>query len=254
MFIGFFGLGVAYTPNYNLDDELRSPKNVVRDQYRNPRATLNFFQMKSDDDVLEVLPGSGYYTEILLPLVGERGSYVAAHYPTTQDQLKYRFDSRVNFENMLSRKYGDLNYDIVAIDELSKLDSSSFGVVLTFRNIHSLIKEGTLSAQLAEYLRLLRPGGRLGIVQHEADLGLSLIEAAKLGYVQEDELIRIVKESGFISAGTSAVNNNSLDDGTHENGVWSLPPSLKGGDVQREKFEAIGESNRMTLLFVKPIR
>lgn len=250
----FYAYIASFTPDYGLDDSLRSSKNIERDKYRHPEETLDFFKIRSDDDVLEILPGSGYYTEVLLPFVGSRGTYVAAHYPASSEQAEYRFNSRVNFENMVSNKYGEYNYDIVDYDKLDGLPVNSFGAVLTFRNMHGFINAGVLEEQISEYFRILRPGGRLGVVQHRGKGKLDLLKESKLGYVPEKAIIEAAEAAGFVLSGSSEVNNNPLDAGDHENGVWSLPPSLRGGDKDKEKYLAIGESDRMTLLFSKPIR
>lgn len=250
----FFAYIASFTPDYGLGSSLRLPENIERDKYRHPQETLEFFKIRSDDDVLEILPGSGYYTEILLPFVGGRGTYVAAHYPASSNQPEYRFNSRVNFENMVSNKYDEYNYDIVDYDKLNDLPANSFGVILTFRNIHGLINAGVFEDQISEYFRILRPGGRLGVVQHRGKGELGLLEEAKLGYVPEEAVIGAAEVAGFVLSGSSGVNDNSLDAGGHENGVWSLPPSLRGGDESKERYLAIGESDRMTLMFSKPIR
>ncbi len=250
----FFAVIAQHEPDYNLDSPLRNANNVERDKYRHPAETLNLFKIKSDDDVLEILPGGGYYAEVLLPFVGERGTYVAAHYPASAEQSEYRLNSRLNFESMVSKKYGSYNYDIVDYNKLNLLDENSFGVVLTFRNLHGLIKAGQFEEQLAEYIRILRPGGRLGIVQHRGNSELSLLEGAKTGYLPQEKIIEAVQAAGFNLLESSEINSNALDTADHENGVWSLPPSLRGGDKDKEKYLAIGESDRMTLVFVKPIR
>lgn len=250
----YFAFVATFTSDYNLESSLRSEKNIERDKYRHPQETLGFFKIKSDDDVLEILPGAGYYTEVLLPFVGSRGMYVAAHYPATPDQPEYRFNSRVNFESMVSKKYGEYNYDIVDYNKLADLSENSFGVVLTFRNMHGFINAGVLEEQIAQYFRVLRPGGRLGVVQHRGKGDQELLEEAKMGYVPESAIIEAAEFAGFRFVGSSEINSNPLDTRTHLNGVWALPPSLRGGEINKEKYLAIGESDRMTLMFMKPIR
>ncbi|MDB5998482.1 MAG: putative methyltransferase, partial [Rhizobacter sp.] len=125
--------------------------------------------------------------------------------------------------------------------------------VLTFRNIHNWIEHGELDGMLRAFHAVLKPGGVLGVEEHRAPEGTSLDQVMRTGYVPETLVIERANAAGFKLAGKSEVNANPLDTKDHPNGVWSLPPTLRGGATDRARFIAIGESDRMTLKFIKPM-
>ncbi|MGO4580143.1 class I SAM-dependent methyltransferase, partial [Cupriavidus sp. 2TAF22] len=233
----------------------RSAANKARDAWRHPRETLRFFGLQPGQTVVEIAPGGGWYTEILAPTLREHGKLYAAHYavgPASEESMK----SRANFAQKLARD--PASYDKVVVGTLPLRSAGDFApagsadLVLTFRNIHNWIKDGHLDESLRAFHAVLKPGGVLGVEEHRAPPGTSLEQMIATGYVTEDFVIDHARAAGFALAGRSEINANPRDDHDHPDGVWSLPPTLRGGDRDRAAFQAIGESDRMTLKFVRP--
>jgi len=250
-FLTFQNLQASTIEDAVINDE-RSAKNIVRDKYRHPIETLKFFQIKSNMTVIELSPGSGWYTEILSKYLYEEGKLIAAAYnPSVSDYAKR---SREAYEKKLKSK---ISYNKVeVVDLFSKLsDDATIDAVLTFRNIHNWIDEDTnnLRKVFEQSYSALKPGGIFGVVEHRAKPETSLEEMRKSGYVTEELTINLAKEVGFILSAKSNINANIKDTKDHPAGVWSLPPTLYLKDKNREKFIEIGETDRMTLLFRKPL-
>lgn len=227
----------------------RADESRARDAYRRPAETLAFFGVKPTQHVVELWPGRGWYTEILAPLVHEQGQLtaVAATGPYLQPYKDFLASS--------PERYGDVKLvEVTPPESLSLGPDASADVVLTFRNLHSWVGNG-YAKQLHEAIyRVLKPGGTYGVVEHRAAPGTSSEATAKSGYVTEETAIALATDAGFVLEERSELNANSKDTKDHPSGVWSLPPSLRGGDVEREKYQAIGESDRMTLRFRKPVK
>ena len=229
--------------------DVRSAENKVRDPYRHPLETLRFFGVQPTQTVVELWPGRGWYTEILAPALREQGKLRAAvptgnYLPVYKDFVAAR----------------PALFDRVEVVEITPPDKLALGpdgeadAVLTFRNIHGWVSGGFAPQIHAAIFRALKPGGVYGVVEHRAASGASAEESAKSGYVSEEAVIAMATAAGFVLEERSEINANPKDTKDHVNGVWSLPPTLKGGDTGREKFVAIGESDRMTLRFRKPVR
>ena len=233
----------------------RSDAHRARNQYRHPVATLLFFGLKPDMTVVELLPGGGWYTEILAPFVRDRGAFYAAGFDQDTDVDYYRRGNKAYAAKLAARP--DL-YDHVQVTELAppeKLAIAPEGtadMVLTFRSLHGWMSRGQAEAVMKAAYRALKPGGVLGLVQHRGNPDTAQDPAAKSGYVNEDYAIELAEGAGFKLVAKSEVNANPNDDADHPEGVWTLPPSLRLGDKDREAYQAIGESDRMTLKFVKP--
>ncbi len=236
----------------------RDPANVARDVWRHPKQTLEFFGVSADQRVLEIYPGRGWYTEILVPFLRERGHYLGANVdPATAP------NERVN--TYLTQQNADLSAKLAAhpevydkaqlrqIDPASPAlgDPGSVDAVLTFRNVHNWMMGGHADIMFKGFYEVLKPGGVLGVVEHRA--ASDVPAGDKSGYVGQDQVIAMAKAAGFEFEESSDINANPADTKDHEVGVWSLPPSLRLGDKDRAKYEAIGESDRMTLRFRKPV-
>ena len=264
LMLGFFALAprVAHaeaTPAQ--DDRLkeiiagdhRSVENKARDKYRNPLETLTFFGIRPDMTVVEIYPGRGWYTEILAPYLKGSGTLYAAEHPgdpsyeAVQKSLE-AFDQTVKSAPEL---YGEVKRTKLTKDgDIAPPDSAD--LVVTFRNVHSWMGSATENEAFAAMFRALKPGGVLGLVQHRGDPKVPQEPKAGTGYVNEDYVIGLAKKAGFELAEKSQINANPKDTKDYPKGVWTLPPSFRLGDEDREKYSAIGESDRMTLKFVKP--
>lgn len=236
----------------------RTPEFVARDAYRHPKQTLEFFGLRPDMTVVEIWPGAGWYTEILAPYLRERGRYLAAGFVVSDENTsEYRRDITTKFRAKLAAR-PDL-YDRVTLTELGRPDQWQAGpagvadLVLTFRNVHNWMSADYEREMFKAFYAALKPGGVLGVVEHRAKPGTPLETMKKSGYVTEDYVIRVAADAGFRLVAKSEVNANPKDSTDHPEGVWTLPPSLRLGEKDREKYLAIGESDRMTLKFVKPL-
>jgi predicted methyltransferase len=238
-----------------LDGDQRSEANKARDTYRHPRETLEFFGLKEGMTVLEVGPGGGWYTEILAPLILDKGTLYAAHYALNAPNAYYRNSLGKFLQKMAA--HPEL-YDHLIITQLQppgEVTAAPEGTVdlaVAFRNVHSWLRGESAEQTLAAIYGALKPGGVFGLVQHRAKPGTSVEDMAKSGYVTEEQVLALASSAGFKLLDRSEINANPADTADHPEGVWSLPPALRLGDQDREKYLAIGESDRMTLKFVKP--
>jgi predicted methyltransferase len=235
----------------------RTPKNVARDQYRHPQETLQFFGLRPDQTVVEIWPGRGWYMEILAPYLHDKGKYYAAiEAPDVAGAPKEAQDDAA----LLRKRIADdpAHYGRVIVTELHPPQLTQIcppgtaDLVLTFRNVHNWVEDGTQQAQFDAFYKALKPGGVLGVVEHRAKPGVSPEEMSKSGYVDEPYLKKLATTAGFIFDGESPINNNPKDTKDYPKGVWTLPPTFALGEKDRDKYLAIGESDRMTLRFVKP--
>jgi predicted methyltransferase len=233
----------------------RSAANRARDEWRHPKETLLFFGLRPEMQVLEIWPDpAGWYTEVIAPLVREEGRYFAAVIaadPASQ-----------NIGNRLSAYQAKLNgnaalYDKVQVVTFTQgsgdlVPAGSLDMILTFRNIHNWMARDWAPEAFAKMYRALKPGGTLGVVEHRGDASKPQDPRAKSGYVNEAFAISLIEAAGFKLVAKSEINANPKDTKDYEQGVWTLPPVYRLGDKDREKYSAIGESDRFTLKFVKP--
>ena len=232
-----------------IQSEDRSPKNIARDEYRNPAKTLTFFQIKPDMRVIELSPGGGWYTEILANYIHNPGVVIAAHFDADSKREYFR-KSRERFEKkVIEKSMYDNVYIVNLSSELAK--EGSVDAVLTFRNLHNWLGP-QMDLIFSNSFKALKSGGLFGIVEHRANPGTSISDMKKSGYVTEAHAIEIAEKHGFVLVEKSEINANPKDTKDHPRGVWTLPPNLSLKEIDREKYEAIGESDRMTLLFKKP--
>jgi predicted methyltransferase len=223
----------------------RSEENRARDQYRHPRETLEFFGLQPNMTVVEMGPGGGWYTEILAPYLREQGRLIAAA-PDPASEYGQRFDAFLATNPELYDRVERVTFN--PPEQLSLGPDGSADMVVTFRSTHGWINRDQAAAVYQAMFNVLKPGGVLGVEQHRGPDGVD----TESGYVPEATVIQIAEAAGFVLEERSEINANPADDHDHPEGVWSLPPTLRGGDTDRAQYEAIGESDRMTLRFRKP--
>ncbi len=234
----------------------RSEANRARDKYRHPAETLAFFGIKPTDTVVELWPGGGWYTEILAPYLSAKGRLVAAA-PAGRatEGLAKRLDANPTHYGKVERA----NFPSVLGG--TPVAPGTADAVLTFRNVHNW-RMGYMQAEKTDYSEaafkeiyaMLKPGGVLGIEDHRLPESASAERERASGYIKVSTVRRLAEAAGFRFVGASEVNANPKDTADWPDGVWTLPPTLAKGDADREKYVAIGESDRMTLKFMKPKR
>ena len=228
-------------------------RDISRDQYRHPMATLAFFGITPQMDVLEISPGGGWYTEVLAQYV--TGNLLAGHYDPQSDRAYYR-NSQSKFAAKIAAApelYGNVKMHVFdASAKKLSAETSSVDAVVTFRNVHNWMGSSTEASSFELFFNALKPGGMLGVVEHRAPDGTDKATMKKSGYMTQDYVIELARGAGFILEASSEVNANEKDTANHPKGVWTLPPSLSLGDQDRDRYLAIGESDRMTLRFRKP--
>ncbi|MBA6390972.1 class I SAM-dependent methyltransferase [Colwellia sp. BRX10-3] len=228
----------------------RSAINKARDVYRHPKETLEFFGFNPSMTVVEITPGGGWYTEILAPAVKGKGKLYGAQYPDTGED-NYYSNSR---KQLVKKLASDAVFSEVELTNFVPRQASELApagtadMVLTFRNLHNWRDEGVEQAFKDAY-KALKKGGVLGVVEHRLPEGVDPKNA--VGYVSQSKTIEQAKAAGFTFAASSEVNANAKDMAVYPKGVWTLPPVLRLGDEDKAKYMAIGESDRMTLKFVK---
>jgi predicted methyltransferase len=238
----------------------------ARDVWRHPQETLEFFGVTPNMVVAEVNPGEGWYTRVLVPYVGERGGYMAIEYSRQAHALLDADRSRSSAISpvdmflssfpALAAASGPAGSNVIGAYAFDEIPSELYGTVdavLFLRSLHNLQRTGTLQGALAEAYALLKPGGVVGVEQHRAkpDATDSYVTGDK-GYLREADVIAAFAAAGFVFEEASEINANPDDPANWPNGVWTLPPELTLGVLDREDYIAIGESDRMTLRFRKP--
>lgn len=224
----------------------RTPANVERDTWRHPVETLAFFGVKPGDTVVEFSPGGGWYTEILAPLLRDKGSFYALQ-PTGSYLPKYK-------EFLASKPVYDKVKLVPYPEEAAAIPANSVDTVLTFRNVHNMVMAGKEAETFKAFFTMLKPGGTLGVVDHRLPESRDTALEKTSGYLKISTIRRIAQQAGFEYVGASEVNANPKDTADWPKGVWTLPPTLSQKDVDRDKYLAIGESDRMTLKFRKPLK
>jgi len=239
-----------------LAGDWRSDKNKARDQYRHPKETLAFFGLKPNQTVIELYPGGGWYTEILAPYLKEHGQYYAAIIKPNKPEG----EEAINKTGLRAKFAADpTHYGAAKVVEFVPKSAvlgppASADLVLTFRNVHNMTDDGVAEPIFKAMFDVLKPGGTLGVVDHRAKPGTTLAQNKETGYLPEDVVIKLATDAGFKLAARSEINANPKDTKDYPKGVWTLPPTLTLKDVDRDKYLAIGESDRMTLKFVKPAK
>ncbi len=248
----------AQVTDAKLDTVLAGPwreaSNKARDQYRHPKETLDFFGLKPGMNLIEITPGGGWYAEILAPFLKGNGTYTAAITIPKRPQGEAAAD-----KDALHKKFADdaaeyseakfVEYDSTA-PNLGP--DSSADMVVTFRNVHNWVMADTAPQMFKAFFAVLKPGGVLGVTDHRAAAGADLEKIKRTGYLPEDFVIKLATDAGFKLEGKSEINANPKDTKDYPEGVWTLPPTFQLREKDHDKYAAIGESDRMTLKFVKP--
>jgi len=217
----------------------------LRDKYRHPAETLSFFEVAPNQTVVELYPGGGWYLRILAPLLKDQGHYIAAVPPEGVAKTT---------ELLKSNEAAFGQAKVVAFDAKTGGDLAPAGTVdrvLTFRNVHNLAEDGTAENFFKAAYRALKKGGMLGIEDHRLPEKADSAREKDSGYLKVSTVYRMAQAAGFVLVGSSEINANPKDTADWPKGVWTLPPTLTLGEVDRDKYLAIGESDRMTLRFIK---
>ncbi|BBC71885.1 conserved hypothetical protein [Altererythrobacter sp. B11] len=239
--------------------DARRAEDAPRDRYRHPRETLEFFQVEPGMTVADYLPAGGWYTRILVPYLGPQGRYIAIGPDVSAMEERMR-----NYMGGLAEKFpaSTAKWNLPAegpeitafnMDAYPEALDGTVDRVLIFREMHNQFRFGWLHDDLLKIRRMLKPGGMVGLTDHRAseDAPFSMTDGNK-GYLRQSDVIALMDAYGFDLVAESEINANPKDTKDYERGVWALPPGLSGAtDATRPKLEAIGESDRMTLLFRK---
>jgi predicted methyltransferase len=238
-----------------IDGPHRDEKNSARNSSRHPIETLDFFGIENDMTVVEIWPAGGWYTEVIAPYLNDNGKYIAAHWDP-ESKIPFIRNGVQAYQQKLAAHpevYGNVEMAVLMYpDNMDFVPVGSVDAIVTFRNIHNWMARDFQDAMLAAMFKALKPGGILGIVEHRGNSDVPQDPKAASGYVNQEYAIELAEKAGFELVATSEINANPLDIKDYETGVWTLPPTMRAGDVDREKYIAIGESDRFTLKFVKP--
>lgn len=235
--------------------EHRAAANKARDKYRHPKETLLFFGLRPDMTVVEISPGRGWYSEILAPVLRDDGQYYAAVSAITEKTPDALKKNDADYRGMLAGApdlYGKAKLSVLSPGALQVAPPGSADLVLTFRNVHNWAKAGTADAMFKAFYDALKSGGTLGVVEHRAKAETSFQQQIDTGYMTEAYVVETAQKAGLKLVNKSEINANPRDTKDYPGGVWTLPPTLRYGDQDRGKYLAIGESDRMTLKFMKP--
>ena len=246
--------------------DLRSPEEKARDEWRHPKETLEFLGIEPDDTVVEIWPGGGWYTNILAPWLASGGGKLVAVLFSPQgiddaERVERIETNNAKFKsNYTDPAFGTIEYSGFSANSGPLTEPGTADAVLTFRNIHNWMAGGYEQKFFDEAYAALKPGGVLGVVEHRLPSTAMQDPEAASGYVHEDYVKTLAANAGFEFAGSSEINANPADTADHPFGVWTLPPvsnQPKEGEEapegwDPEAYKAIGESDRMTLKFIKP--
>ena len=262
----FFTLAIASTSAIAAADpiveavgnENRTSTERLRDEFRHPIQTLRFLGVEPDMKIAEIWPGGGWYTNILAPLVAEKGKLYAAHFFIDEKSNSFFSNSRQGFEDKV-KNYAP--YKKVEVTSFNQADTSvaiapagSLDAVLTFRNVHNWYMRGedkAVANAFTVFSKALKKGGILGVIEHRMPENFDMREKKNSGYVKQSYVIDMAQRAGFELVATSELNANANDTADHPSGVWTLAPRYRLGEQDKAKYRAIGESDRMTLKFVK---
>lgn len=255
--------GGAATLEAAVAGDWRSSSDRARDIWRHPVETLKFWDLKPGQSVVEFWPGAGWYTDILAPFLTATGGklYAATLQPDLNDSSATAIVDE--YRRKVSEKpklYGKVEITTFGPTSGPVAPAGSADLVLFLRNVHNWMAAGIAEKAFKDALAALKPGGVLGVEEHRGEAGRIQDVLAADGYVQEAYVVQLAKEAGFILLESSEINANPKDTKDHPFGVWTLPPTRLSAprgepaeaDFDHAKYDAIGESDRMTLKFMKP--
>ena len=259
LFLGFIFSQPALSNEKLIDQvimgEHRDPNFTMRDRYRHPKETLEFFGITPEKSVVEITPGFGWYAEILAPLLRENGMYIYASYKLNEGINPFFIKVENAFKEKMQQHpsvYDKLNWVHFEAKNPQLSPDGPVDAVLTFRNVHNWAQAGTIDSMFRGFYEVLKPGGMLGLVEHRAKPGTTLENQIKSGYMTEKFVIQMAESVGFRLDAKSEINANPKDTKDYAGGVWNLLPNLRNiADEDKDKMVDIGESDRMTLRFVK---
>ncbi|MEO1167346.1 MAG: hypothetical protein AAFW97_01410 [Pseudomonadota bacterium] len=246
------GLYTVLAADFRADDR-------ARDRYRHPAETLNFFQVEPTMTVAEFGPGGGWYTRVLAPYIAPQGRYIAVNADTSWRDLdaeqRTRADSWPQRMAANVEEWTGIPASSVTAFESDEAPEGLAGTVdriLIFRSLHGMRNANIADSELRRLRGLLADDGMVGVVQHRAPASESWARSnGTRGYLKQQDVVDLFRLNGFELVSTSEINANPNDPADHDPGVWALPPVLTHGDQDRDRYVAIGESDRMTLLFRK---
>lgn len=239
----------------------RGPADKARDPWRHPVESLEFWGLRPGQTVVEFWPGAGWYTDILAPyLAATKGKLIAANLEPSDPsaaEVNEAFKAKLAANRKL---YGDVEITAFGATSGPVAPAGSADLVLFLRNLHNWMAAGIVEKAFRDAFAALKPGGVLGIEEHRAAAGAVQDALAADGYVQQAYAVRLAQEAGFVLDKASEINANPKDTKDHPFGVWTLPPirvTAPRGEpadpaFDRTKYDEIGESDRMTLRFLKP--
>ncbi|MEP3226407.1 MAG: methyltransferase [Parasphingorhabdus sp.] len=237
----------------------RRADDKARDKYRRPAQTIGFFGIKESDTVVEYVPGGGWYTRILAPYVGSKGKFIGLTFAPDPlpfgDEAKERIRGfPAKFPNDVAEWTG-LPADTISAYTADAVPEEVHGTadfVIIPRMMHNLMRWDVADSEIRVMRKMLKTGGLVGIIQHRAKEGTPFSYAdGNKGYLLTDTVVKFMESQGFELVSKSDINANPKDTADYPKGVWTLPPRYAEGDVEKAKYTAIGESDRMTLLFKK---
>ena len=240
-----------------VNNEHRPNMQKMRDEYRNPQQTLRFFDIQPNMAVAEILPGGGWYSNILAPLLKDEGQFYAAHFYLYEGAPSYYQRLLDGFNKTITTHPDFKNVKVTAFHHTKAHNfapAGSLDRVLSFRSLHSWYgddgKKGIEQA-FSSFAKALKKGGIVGLVAHKLPENASDDMQKNTGYIKQSIVVAAAKKAGLMLLAESDINLNSADTADHEKGVWTLPPGLSLGEKDQAKYLAIGESSRMTLKFIK---
>ncbi len=237
----------------------RRAEDQTRDKYRHPVETIGFFGIEPDDIVVEYVPGGGWYSKILAPYVAEKGKFIGLTF--APDPLPFDDEAKERIRNFPTKFPNDVagwtgllatKFAAYTADKVPEDVNGTADFVIIPRMMHNLMRWNLADSEIKVMRNMLKDGGHIGIIQHRAKDGTPFSYAdGNKGYLRTDTVVKFMEAHGFELTKQSEINANPKDTADYPKGVWTLPPRYAEGDIDKAKYTAIGESDRMTLLFKK---